>query len=299
MGAARIIILSIALVAAVGLAVVIRNMLANGNQPVAQAEAKAPEAPMTRVLVAKRDLPIGTTIQPADLGWQPWAANGLSPEFITDGTAPKAAPASTSEKAAEGVAKVVEAATGSPAMDNMVGAVVREPIAANEPVVERKIVRGGEGGYLAVVLKSGMRAIGIPVSVESGAGGFILPGDRVDVVQSREVEATGGGPASRVTEAVVTNVKVLAIDQKTKPEDQSQSLIGTVATLEVDNAAAQALVEAKARGDMHLVLRSYADAGQPSGRSAGPRGAAIAASGAPPTVRIFSQGETVEMTVPR
>jgi pilus assembly protein CpaB len=293
MGAARLIILSIALVAAVGLAVVIRNMLAADKAPVAVAEAKAPETPMTRVLVAKRDLPIGTTIQPSDLGWQPWPAQGVSAEYFTDGTS--AAPADTAaEKAAEGANKVAAALTGSAAMENMVGAVVREPIAMNDPIVERKIVRGGEGGFLAVVLQPGMRAIGVPVSVESGAGGFILPGDRVDVLQSREVPGVGDGPARRVTDAVVTNVKVLAIDQKTQPEDESKSLVGNVATLEVDSDAAAALVEARQRGDMQLVLRSYADAGQRSGRAA-----PATPSGGTPTVRIYSQGETVEMTVPR
>jgi pilus assembly protein CpaB len=295
MGAARLIILSIALVAAVGLAVVIRNMLASDEQPVAIAEAKAPATPMTRVLVAKRDLPVGTAIQPSDLGWQPWPAEGLSAEYFTDGSAPRAAADTAGEKAAEGAQQVAAALTGNAAMENMVGAVVREPIALNDPIVERKIVRGGEGGYLAVVLAPGMRAIGVPVSVESGAGGFILPGDRVDVLQSREVERTGGqGPAIRVTQPVVTNVKVLAIDQKTQPEDESKSLVGNVATLEVDATAAEALVEARQRGEMQLVLRSYADAGAPTGRS-GPRGA----SGQSPSVRVFSQGETVEMTVPR
>lgn len=293
MGAARLIILSIALVAAVGLAVVVRNMLANNDKPLAVASAKAPATPMTRVLVAKRDLPVGTTIQPSDLGWQPWPAEGLSTEYFTDGTA--AAPAATAtEKAAEGAEKVAAALSGNAAMENMVGAVVREQIALNDPIVERKIVRGGEGGYLAVVLAPGMRAIGVPVSVESGAGGFILPGDRVDVLQSREIASTSGGPALRVTQPVVTNVKVLAIDQKTRPEDESKSLVGNVATLEVDGSAAEALVEARQRGDMQLVLRSYADAGAPTGRS-GPRGA----SGGAPTVRIYSQGDTVEMTVPR
>lgn len=293
MGAARIIILSIALVAAVGLAVVIRNMLAKDDTPVAVAQAKAPEVLMTRVLVAKRDLPVGTTIQPTDLGWQPWPADGLSKEYFTDGSAPRAAAETAVEKVKEGAEKAVAGLSGDAAMENMVGAVVREAIALNDPIVERKIVRGGEGGYLAVVLQPGMRAIGVPVSVESGAGGFILPGDRVDVLQSRESTRPEGATV-RITEAVVTNVKVLAIDQNTVPAEDSHALVGNVATLEVDSAAAEALVEARQRGEMQLVLRSYADAGQASGRATprGPRGQA-------PAVRIYSQGETVEVAVPQ
>jgi pilus assembly protein CpaB len=293
MGAARIIILSIALVAAVGLAVVIRNMLATGREPVAVAQAKAPETPMTRVLVAKRDLPVGTRLQPDDLTWQSWPAAGINPMFITDGSNPAPTPDTPTEKAAEGAGKMVEALTGNAALEGMTGAVVREPILANEPVQQRKLVRGGEGGYLAVVLRPGMRAIGVPVSVESGAGGFILPGDRVDVLQSREVETVSGGARTRVTESVVVNVRVLAIDQKTTPDEEAQALVGTVATLEVDIAAAEALVDARPRGEMQLVLRSYADAGGPSGRTA------RAKTGVNPTVRVFSQGETTETVVPR
>ncbi len=299
MGAARIIILSIALVAAVGLAVVIRNMLASGNEPVAVAEAKAPAVPMTRVLVAKRNLPVGTRLQPDDVGWQSWPAEGLNPLFITDGSAPKTAPDTAVEKVAEGVEKAAEALDDNDVtIDSLVGAVVREEILLNEPVQQRKLVRGGEGGYLAVVLKPGMRAIGIPVSEESGAGGFILPGDRVDVLQSREAETpSANGVRTRVTEAVVVNVRVLAIDQSTKPpEEGGTSMTGAVATLEVDNAAAEALVDAKPRGEMQLILRSYADAGGPSGRGSAKIGKAKAA---PPTVRIFSQGTTTETVVPR
>ena len=88
-------------------------------------------------------------------------------------------------------------------MSNLIGAVVREPIASGEPMVERKVVKGGEGGYLAVVLQPGMRAIGVPVSVESGAGGFILPGDRVDFSRHPVADPVAGclsrpsGPAPK------------------------------------------------------------------------------------------------------
>ena len=293
MGAARIIVLSIALVAAIGLAVVIRNMLVNNRQPVAVAEAKPSTEPMARVLVAKRDLPTGTRLAPADMGWQSWPQSGLNATFITDGDA-RAQPTSTAGKAAEGAENVVKALAGTQAMDNLVGAVVREPIVTGEPIQERKLVRGGEGGYLAVVLGPGMRALGVPVTVESGAGGFILPGDRVDVIQSHDSDATAAnGAKTKVTETVVVNVRVLAIDQKTSPDKDTQALVGAVATLEVSPDAAAALVEAMSRGEFQLALRSYADANGPTGRGV----AAHRASG--PSVRVFSQAETTETAVPR
>lgn len=292
MGAARMIVLSIALVAAIGLAVIVRNMLVSKDQPVAVAQAKVPDVPMTRVLVAKRDLPIGRRLAPDDMSWQSWPAVNLSETFITDGSAPAPAPATATEKAADGAAQAVKALTGSGALDNLVGSVVREAIAAGEPMQSRKLVRGGEGGYLAVVLSPGMRAIGVPVTAESGAGGFILPGDRVDVLQTRDSDAQGvGGVRAKVTEAVVINVRVLAIDQKTSPDAESQAIIGGVATLEVSPSAAEALVEAMDRGDIQLALRSYADAGAPSGRAT--------QRSAGPSVRIFSQGETTDMAVAR
>jgi pilus assembly protein CpaB len=298
MGAARIIILSVAAVAAIGLAVVVRGMIAGepAAAPAPVAQAAAPETPMTRVLVAKRDLPVGTRLTASDMGWQSWPAASLNPAFITDGSAPKAAPETAADKAIEGASNVAQAVVdGDRGMDNLIGAVVREPIASGEPMVERKIVKGGEGGYLAVVLQPGMRAVGVPVSVESGAGGFILPGDRVDVIQTREVALPDGatGDKPRVTEPVVVNVRVLAIDQKTSPDKDAQSIVGAVATLEVTPEAAEALVEAISRGDLQLALRSYADAGAPSGL------AASRSKTTGPTVRVFRKGEATDVAVAR
>lgn len=296
MGAARIIILSVAAVAAIGLAVVVRGMIAGDPAPAPApvAQAAAPATPMTRVLVAKRDLPVGTRLTPADMGWQSWPADSLNAAFITDGSAPKPVAETATDKAIEGAANVAQSVVaGEKGMDNLIGAVVREPIASGEPMVLRKVVKGGEGGYLAVVLQPGMRAVGVPVSVESGAGGFILPGDRVDVIQTREVPLQDGatGDKPRVTEPVVVNVRVLAIDQKTTPDKDAQAIVGAVATLEVTPEAAEALVEAMSRGDLQLALRSYADAGAPSGL------AAARARSSGPTVRVFRRGEATNVAV--
>lgn len=295
MGAARYIVLLVALVAAIGLAVLVRGMVSRDEAPVQTAEAAPPPTPMARVLVAKRDLPVGSRLGAADIGWQPWPIDGLNPAFITDGSAP-AVPAETAmEKAAEGAAAAMEALTGSAALDSMVGAIVKEEILVGEPIQNRKLVRGGEGGYLAVVLGPGMRAMGIPVTVESGAGGFILPGDRVDVIQSREIPSEDGGMPRRITGPVVRNVQVLAIDQATAASEESNALIGAVATLEVSPEAADALTEAMALGQMQLALRSFADLGQPTGRAWDP--APSVDEGARSTIKIYSQGETTEVAV--
>ena len=167
-------------------------------------------------------------------------------------------------------------ATGGAKAD-YVGSVVREPILAGEPIVLRKIVRAGDSGYMAAYLEPGMRAMAIRVTVETAAGGFILPGDRVDVVLTRETNlgnlGASEGDRSKFTSAtVMQNIKVLAIDQSTRAGDDEQTVIGATATLEVGPRDAEALALAKSEGELSLILRSYADTGGPSGRvSAGPR----------------------------
>ncbi len=114
----------------------------------------------------------------------------------------------------------------------------------NEPIVASKVVKAGESGYMAAMLLPGMQAVALPVTVDSAAGGFILPGDRVDVVVSRK-DASGPWPAP--TQTVLQNVRVLAIDQKTAPDQGAKTMVGSTATLEVPAAAAPALMRARAR----------------------------------------------------
>lgn len=280
----RIVILVVAAVAAIGLAFLVRGMMAPKPQPAATLASAPPAQPMARVLVAKRELAIGTKLTAADMGWQEWPVEALNASFVTDGAPPKPKDddkglLKTATKAATELAEAPP-----PAMASFEGALVREPIAAGEPMTARKVVRGGEGGYLSVMLAPGMRAIGVPVNSETGAGGFILPGDRVDVLQARRGEEADKG---FVTQAVLTNIKVLAIDQATEPDKESKTMVGAVATLEVPAADVENLARAKAQGDLTLVLRSYADL---AGGRTPPR---QVASG----VRIFRAGKPSEVTV--
>lgn len=279
---ARIIVICVAAVAAIGLALVVRAMGSPSKEPVAVATAAPVDArPMARILVAAKDLQPGRRLDESDLDWKEWPVDQVNPAFITDGSTPiPAAEAVAEDKPAGAVAAVTRAATNlatGGAKADYVGSVVREPILAGEPIVLRKIVRAGDSGYMAAYLEPGMRAMAIRVTVETAAGGFILPGDRVDVVLTRETNlgnlGASEGDRSKFTSAtVMQNIKVLAIDQSTRAGDDEQTVIGATATLEVGPRDAEALALAKSEGELSLILRSYADTGGPSGRvSAGPR----------------------------
>ena len=292
MGAVRIAILAAAAVAAILLAFIVRGMMSGGDAPI---QAAAPEGkPMAQVLVAKEDLPVGTRIKSTMIGWQAWPVEALSPSFITDGAvarpAAPAAPASAEGGTDEAPTSDPEQADDSPNLGSnpiqaLDGAIVREAMLAGEPLLARKVIRGGEGGYMSVVLAPGMRAIAIPVAAETAAAGFILPGDRVDALQSREAESGAGG---RTTETLMRNLRVLAVDQNTEPARRTNTLLGAVITLEAPAADVDVLVRAKAEGEIILVLRPYTDLGGPVGRG-------VAAE--PQTVRIFRDGQVAEVSV--
>lgn len=271
---ARIIVICIAAVAAIGLALVVRAMGSSSGEPTAVAAAAAVETrPMAKVLVAARDLQPGQRLTEGDMAWKDWPVDEVNPAFITDGSVPLDAAEAEAARPEGAVASVTRAAAnlaGGGAKADYVGSVVRDPILAGEPIVGRKIVRAGDSGYMAAYLEPGMRAMAIRVTVETAAGGFILPGDRVDVVLTRETNLSNvgaqEGDRSRFTSAtVMRNIKVLAIDQSTRAGEDAQAVVGATATLEVSPADTEALALAKSEGELSLVLRSYADTGGPSG----------------------------------
>jgi pilus assembly protein CpaB len=323
----RIVVLAVAAVSAVGLAVLVRGALS--GKPTSQAAAAVPVVktePMVKVLVAKRDLKIGDRLAADDLDWQEWPQKALNPAFITETPPPAPAPvaaasgqppAKTDAKAAPakpadgkttvavqakpGDAGAVDKLTHTMAMlgdggpkARFVGAVVREPFLQGEPIVDRKVVKAGDGGFLSVVLPAGMRAMAVKVTVETAAGGFVLPNDHVDVILSRQLQ--GGGQAQFMSETVLRNIKVLAIDQSTQPDKGESTVVGATATLALTPADAEALALAKAQGDLSLVLRSYADLNGPTGRTPKARSMASAA-GQLSVVRVFRNGQPTDVPV--
>jgi pilus assembly protein CpaB len=301
------VLVSVSLVAAMGLALVARS-IASGHERKAPVTAAAPaqvEKPMARVLVAKHDLNPGDKLTAADFTWQPWPIEGLNPLFITDGptptpASPKAPMAVKIETAAVNAAADkahdMIASDSGPAA-KMVDAIVREPMLQGEPIIESKVVHAGAGGVMAVELDPGMRGMAVPLSAESAAGGFILPGDHVDVVQSRQVDVPGG-VKKFASGAVLRNVKVLAIDQNTARTQKGAAVVGATATLEVTPEEAELLALSKSEGELTLILRSYADT---AGASSAAGGARVAqdVNVAPTVVKVFRNGAPSDVAVAR
>jgi pilus assembly protein CpaB len=243
---------------------------------------------MARVLVAKTDLAVGERLSDQNMSWQGWPTATLNAAYITDGenaVAPKAGVDGTVQKASKTVADM--ATGGGAKMQAMIGDVVREPILAGEPITAKKIVRSGDTSYLAVRLPQGMRAMSLPLSLESGAGGFIAPGDRVDIM-STHADQSKTGSGGMITETVLSNALVLAIDQKTDSPKSGGNVTGTTITVQVPDINAGAVAKARTQGGLTLALRSYADIG---GRTGGP--SADDGHG----IRIFKGGSAPEVVI--
>jgi pilus assembly protein CpaB len=293
------IILAVALLAGMAcVAILARGMASSQVRPAAV--AAPPPRPVLQVLVAKHDLAVGDRIDTPDVGWQPWPADATNPAYITDGSAPTAAPPpgqNITGAATQIATAATKSVTGDPnqgRMASVMGALVRTPILAGEPVMTSKLVHAGAAGVMAVTLDPGKRAMALPLTAESAVGGFILPGDHVDVVLSRPIDGPQGSMGSSTKQVsasvVLNNVRVLAIDQNNAGPQKITAQIGATATVEVTPEQAEQLVVAKGVGQLTLVLRSYADV-------AGPATSGSDAGGNGNIVRIYSPGETSAIMV--
>ena len=146
-------------------------------------------------------------------------------------------------------------------MEQIAGSIARGQFSAGEPIREDKLIKANGSGYLAAVLPAGMRAISTPISPETGAGGFILPNDRVDVVLIRAQKTTAGEVYS--SETILSNVRVLAIDQTVEEKNGQRVVVGKIATLALNARNAETLVLSTRLGTLALALRSL------GGRQAG------------------------------
>lgn len=223
MNTKRLIVLGIAGIMAIAAALLARGLMGGGTPNV---EAKvAPQMPMSDVLVASETLQPGQALTPEQLRWQKWPTSSVDSTFITR----------------ESVGSVDDVVKNS---------VVRIPLTAGQPVTNAAIVHGNAVGLMAAMLNPGMRAISMPISADSGAGGFILPNDRIDLILIRK------GDANRVSSStILTDVRVLAVDQTFKQDKDTKTVIGKTATLEVTPAQAEQVAKAQNQGVLSLSLR--------------------------------------------
>ena len=226
---ARIIVLAIAFTAALGAAWIAKKIV-SGPREVQEVEKTVGA---TDVLVAATDINLGDSVRADNLKWQQWPVEGVTPGLITKGSQPDAP-------------------------TKLSGAVARAPFIAGEPIKEQKLIKISEGGVMAAILPSGMRAISTPIREETAAGGFILPNDRVDVILSHKMKV--GTQEEPVSEAVLRNVRVLAIGQALENKDGEKVATGKTATLELTPRQAETLALAQSMGEISLSLRSLADA---------------------------------------
>jgi pilus assembly protein CpaB len=191
------------------------------------------------ILIAKNDIALGQPLNPGDVEWQAWPATTTGGNFIRKPDRPNA-------------------------IEVLSGFVARVPFVAGEPIREVKLVNPKGAGFMAAILPSGARAVSTQISPETGAGGFILPNDRVDVIVTKKdrAAAKASGDDGMVSETVLTDVRVLAIDQMLEEKGGQKVVIGKTATLELTSPQAESLALAQRVGTISLALRSIADAGR-------------------------------------
>jgi pilus assembly protein CpaB len=233
MKTARIVVLGIALCAG-GVAAYLASSSPDAPK-VAPAEPVA--LPTVDVLVAKNDIGLGQNVKPEDVQWQSWPQATASNAFIRRTDRPDAA-------------------------TQVVGSIARESVIAGEPIRDQKLVKANGSGFMAAILPSGARGISTEISPETGAGGFILPNDRVDVILTRRERhpENPSQPEVVLSEIILSNVRVLAIDQAPKEKEGQTNLVGKTVTLELRPDQAETLARARQTGTLTLALRSITDA---------------------------------------
>jgi pilus assembly protein CpaB len=226
----RIAILGAAAIAAGAAAFLVRGMLGGGT-PSSEASIPTANYATVDVLVASADITAGKPLTVNDVRWQAWPKSALASAYTTRASQPD-------------IAKAVE------------GAVVRAPLFSGEPITPGKVVKAQNASFMSATLTPGRRAVSIKIEAETTAGGFILPNDRVDVVHTRQVGNSGKEFQSMT---ILRDIRILAIDQTAKTDQNAQTAVGKTATLELDEGQAELINQAQASGSLSLTLRALGD----------------------------------------
>ena len=233
MGPRRIIVLLLALVIAGVTAVYARNWVNSQQRPVTVIAAPEPSQDASEVLVAEVNIPAGRFIKPENLRWQAWPSDDIPENYLVKGVADK---------------------------DQIIGSVVRRGLVAGQPITDATVVKPGDRGFLAAVLAPGTRAVSIPINATSGNSGLIFPGDRVDLILTQTLEGADGDLARRVSETVLSNIRVIAmgVDTSDQAKDGANHVKARTATVEVTPRQAESVALVTELGKLSLSLRSLA-----------------------------------------
>ena len=203
MNTSRLIILAVAVLAA-GAAGYIALTMTDAPPQVIEVSAPAPVLPVKDVLTASSNLAVGSSLS-GQLQWQSWPTASITADYITRDSQPDA-------------------------LDVMQKSSLRLPVLAGEPIRKVKLIGEGEQ-FMSSLLPQGMRAIATNIAAESSAGGFILPGDRVDVILTRADRNAANKSMPFLTETILENVRVLAIDQTIKEDDEGKKILSAAPQL--------------------------------------------------------------------
>lgn len=297
----RSLILVLALLA--GLATLM--LLQFGRQQPTETASPTAKSDTVHVLVFSRDLPRGTVIDDAGLSWQLQLRTAVPPEAIQ------------SEQA------------GADFPEDLLGRLLRRDVLTGELVRPANFVEGA-AGFMALALSPGKRAVGIAVTPQKLAGGFILPDDRIDIIHTSSGDFDRDGQAGTLSQTILENIRVLAVgetstsritfqtaDQQDAAETQKSdvNVMGETITLEMSETEAEVLFSAMSSGQVSLALRALDDHGKSrivstlgfeAAQAASPAAAAPAQDGEQPrpqppvrrTVRIIQGGIASQVDVP-
>lgn len=225
----RIIFLALAILAAGGTFIMVQG--AKSTSPSVQTvEVQAPKKQGPMVLVAAKTMPAGSFVSPENFKWQIWPEGALSAAYIQK------------EKSN---------------LDDYNGAVIRRGIVKGEPITLERMIKPGDRGFVAAILKQGMRAVSVNVNAMTGISGLVFPGDYVDVILTHGIRQLDDEerPIRQVSETILQKVRVLAMDQSTDDQNAKPAVPKT-ATLEVSPKQAEILMVAIELGRLSLSLRS-------------------------------------------
>ncbi|MEZ0223695.1 MAG: Flp pilus assembly protein CpaB [Alphaproteobacteria bacterium] len=206
-------------------------------------------SPSSEVLVANRKILTGEVMKPEDARWQAWPDNVMFEGLFAKKDYP------------------------DDKTPDVYGIPLRRSLESGEPVTKQALVPDFKGGsnYLAATIAPGMRAVSIPARVESSAGGFLMPGDHVDIIltysptMTSDVQKNATSLINRISsETVMTNVKILAVDQTVKEEDRgdAKGALKTI-TVEVTQQGAQVLSLVSQMGTISMALRRIGEKDTP------------------------------------